>query len=103
MQKLQGKTSTSIKRLETTPLALRELMNGGVEAVVADNGVVVNFLANNKGSKLKTIDDSSFEKEFYGIAVKKGNKELLDKINKGLAAIKADGTYARIHKKYFGN
>ncbi len=103
VQKLQGKTSTSIKRLETTPLALRELMNGGVEAVVADNGVVVNFLANNKGSKLKTIDDSSFEKEFYGIAVKKGNKELLDKINKGLAAIKADGTYARIHKKYFGN
>lgn len=103
VQKLQGKTSPNIKRYESTPLALKELLNGGVEAVVADNGVVVNFLANNKGAKLKTIDDASFEKEFYGIAVKKGNKELLDKINKGLAAIKADGSYAKIYKKYFGS
>lgn len=102
VQKLQGKTSPSIKRFESTPLAIKELLNSGIEAVVADNGVVVNFLANNKGAKLKTIDDASFEKEFYGIAVKKGNKELLDKLNKGLATIKADGTYAAIHKKYFG-
>ena len=43
-----GKTSPNIRRFESTPLALKELMNGGVEAVVADNGVVVNFLANNK-------------------------------------------------------
>lgn len=102
VQKLQGKTSANIKRFESTPLALKELLNGGVDAVVADNGVVVNFIANNKGSKLKTIDDSSFAKEFYGIAVKKGNKELLAKLNKGLADIKADGSYAKIHKKYFG-
>ncbi|MDR3413954.1 MAG: basic amino acid ABC transporter substrate-binding protein [Formivibrio sp.] len=103
VQKLQGKTSPNIKRFESTPLALKELMDGGVEAVVADNGVVVNYLANNKDAKLKIVDDSSFEKEFYGIAVKKGNKELLEKINKGLAGIKSDGTYAKIHKKYFGN
>ncbi|MBS1157045.1 MAG: basic amino acid transporter substrate-binding protein [Proteobacteria bacterium] len=102
VQKLQGKTSSNIKRYESTPLALKELLNGGVEAVVADNGVVINYLANNKGAKLKTIEDAGFEKEFYGIAVKKGNKELLEKINKGLAAIKADGSYDKIHKKYFG-
>ncbi|WP_028456573.1 basic amino acid ABC transporter substrate-binding protein [Chitinilyticum litopenaei] len=102
VQKLQGKTSANIKRYESTPLALKELLNGGVDAVVADNGVVVNFIANNKGSKLKTIDDSSFAKEYYGIAVKKGNKDLLAKLNKGLAAIKADGTYDKIYKKYFG-
>ncbi|SFM94460.1 polar amino acid transport system substrate-binding protein [Formivibrio citricus] len=102
VQKLQGKTSSNIKRFESTPLAIKELQNGGVRAVVADNGVVVNFIANNKNSKLKLIDDPSFEKEFYGIAVKKGNKELLAKINKGLDAIKKDGTYDKIYKKYFG-
>lgn len=36
-------------------------------------------------------------------AVKKGNKELLDKINKGLAAIKADGTYDKIKEKWLGD
>jgi len=103
VQKLQGKTSPNIKRFESTPLAVKELLNGGVEAVVADNGVIVNYLANNKGAKLKIVDDASFEKEFYGIAVKKGNKELLEKINKGLAGVKADGSYDKIHKKYFGS
>jgi len=102
IQKLQGKTSPNIKRFESTPLAIKELENGGVDAVVADNGVVVNFVANNPNSKLKMIDDATFAKEYYGIAVKKGNKALLEQINKGLAAIKADGTYDKIYNKYFG-
>lgn len=102
IQKLQGKTSSNIKRFESTPLAIKELENGGVDAVVADNGVVVNFVANNPKSKLKMIDDATFAQEYYGIAVKKGNKALLEQINKGLAAIKADGTYDKIYDKYFG-
>jgi polar amino acid transport system substrate-binding protein len=100
--KLLGKTSTNIKRFESTPLALKELESGGVDAVVADNGVVVHYVANNPGAKFKTVADTSFEPEQYGIAVKKGNTELLGKINQGLAAIKADGTYDQIYAKTFG-
>ena len=40
--KLLGKTSTNIKRFESTPLALKELESGGVDAVVADNGVIIH-------------------------------------------------------------
>ncbi len=101
--KLIGKTSTAIKRFESTPLALKELEAGGVDAVVADNGVVIHYVANNPGAKFKTVADSSFVPEQYGLAVKKGNAELLDKINKGLAALKSDGGYAKIHEKYFGS
>ena len=100
--KLQGKDSANIKRFESTPLALKEMEVGGVDAVVADNGVVVHYVANNPNSKFKTIADSSFATEQYGIAVKKGNAELLEKINKGLAGIKEDGTYAKIYTQYFG-
>jgi polar amino acid transport system substrate-binding protein len=101
--KLQGKTSTQIKRFESTPLALKELEAGGVDAVVADNGVVIHYVANNPGSKFKTVADTkSFAPEQYGIAVKKGNAELLAMVNKGLAAVKADGTYNGIFKKTFG-
>lgn len=102
VSKLQGKTSANIKRFESTPLALKELEAGGLDAVVADNGVVINYVANNAGSKFKTVSDTSFTPEQYGLAVKKGNAELLGKINKGLADIKADGTYDSIYKKYFG-
>lgn len=100
--KLQGKDSGNIKRFESTPLALKELEGGGVDAVVADNGVVVHYVNNNSDLKFKTISDSSFATEQYGLAVKKGNAELLEKINNGLVAVKADGTYAQIYTKYFG-
>ena len=102
VSKLQGKTSANIKRFESTPLALKELEAGGVDAVVADNGVIVHYVANNSNVKFKTVADASFVPEQYGIAVKKGNTELLDKLNKGMAEIKADGTYTQIYTKYFG-
>lgn len=102
ISQLQGKTSTNIKRFESTPLALQELMAGGVDAVVADNGVVENYIANNSGSKFKFVNDPAFQPEHYGLAVRKGNTELLGKLNQGLADIKADGTYDKIYSQYFG-
>ncbi|HAB82417.1 MAG TPA: basic amino acid ABC transporter substrate-binding protein, partial [Sutterella wadsworthensis] len=40
--------------------------------------------------------------EDLGIAVKKGRKDLLEKINKGLASLKASGEFTAIYKKWFG-
>lgn len=100
--KMLGKTSANVKRFESTPLALKELEAGGVDAVVADNGVVIHYVANNAGAQFKTVADASFVPEQYGFAVKKGNADLLALVNKGIADIKADGTYDKIFAKYFG-
>ena len=51
--------------------------------------------------ELKTLDDKSFPEEGFGIVVKKGDKALLDKLTAGLAAVRADGSYATIYKKWF--
>jgi polar amino acid transport system substrate-binding protein len=64
--------------------------------------VVKNYITNNPGSKLRTVADAGFPKEYYGIAVRKGNTELLDKVNKGMAELKADGTFDKINTQYFG-
>ena len=102
VQRLMGKTNPNIKRFESVPLALQELKDGGVQAVVADNGVVVNFIKNNPSVGFKVVSDShSFQEEFYGIAVKKGNHELLQKIDMGVRAMKADGSYDKIYAKWF--
>jgi len=100
---LLGKNSGAIKRFESTPLALNELEAGGVDAVVADNGVVIHYVANNPGGKFKTVTDKAFVPERYGIALKKGNAELKAKLDQGLAGIRADGTYDKIYAKYFGS
>jgi polar amino acid transport system substrate-binding protein len=102
VSKLLGKTNTNIRRFELWPLALKELESGGVDAVVADNGVIVYYVANNKNSGFRTVNDPAFTPEQYGIAVKKGNAELLAKINKALAEIRTDGTYDKIYAQYFG-
>jgi len=64
--------------------------------------VVVNHVKNNGGDKFRTVNDPAFTPEQYGIAVKKGNAELLAKLNQGLAAIRADGSYDRIYAQYLG-
>ncbi len=101
--KLLGKNSAAIKRFESTPLALKELESGGVDAVVADNGVVIHYVTNNPGVGFRTVADPSFTPEQYGIAVRKGNSAVLDMLNQGLSGIRADGTYDRIYAKYFGS
>nr|WP_275298088.1 transporter substrate-binding domain-containing protein [Halomonas campisalis] len=37
-----------------------------------------------------------------GIAVNKGNGEMLDRLNEALATIQENGTYAEISEQYFG-
>lgn len=94
-----GKTNPDIRRFENTPTVISELANGGVDAAIGDNGVIAFRVQEHKN--LKTVDDPSFPKEYFGIVVKQGNKALLDKLNTGLAQVKADGTYAQVYKKWF--
>ena len=103
LQDLQGKDSQNIKRVETMPLAFKELESGGVDAVVGDSSVVAYYVKQNPNAKLNTVVDPSFVKEHYGFAFKKGrNDGLREAINKGLAQIKTDGTYDKIHTQWFG-
>ncbi|WP_211442544.1 basic amino acid ABC transporter substrate-binding protein [Collimonas humicola] len=101
MQKLAGDNNANIKRFESTPLAMKELETGGVSAVIADKGAVAHYLSNNQVKGIHMVTDDNFPKEYFGIAVQKGNAALLGKINQGLAAIKADGSYDKLHAQYF--
>ena len=94
-----GKTNPDIRRFESTPVVISELANNGLDAAIGDNGVIAFRTQEHK--QLKTVSDASFPKEFFGIVVKQGNKDLLAKLNAGLAAVKADGSYATIYKKWF--
>ena len=94
-----GKTNSDIRRFESTPVVISELVNNGLDAAIGDNGVIAFRVQEHK--ELKTVNDPTFSKEFFGIVVKQGNKALLEKLNAGLAAVKADGSYARIYKKWF--
>lgn len=88
------------KKYDTTPDAMNSLLTGGVDAVVADSPVVLWFQAQNPKAEIESIDAKSGE-EFYGIAMKLGNKELGDKMNASLKKLMANGKYNEIYKKWF--
>lgn len=102
LQKIMGKSNPNIKRFESLPLALKELETGGIDAAMIDSGAAINYIKNNKSS-FKIIEDKSLPKEYYGIAVRKGNTALLSKINEALDLIKKDGTYDKIYQQYFNS
>lgn len=77
--------------------AVQALTTGKVDAVVIDNQPAQAFVAANSGLK---ILETPYTIEDYAIAVNKNNTELLDKINKALAEMKADGTIDAIISKY---
>lgn len=95
-KKLQGVGSTKTLAYENQPVAFQEVINGATVAAIGDNAVVLEYLKNNPKSGLKAIESDEFEKEFYGFMVKKGNKELLELVNDGLAKIKENGKLEEI-------
>lgn len=76
-----------------------EFENGGVDAVIQDYPVVAYYLSQKKKGKMV---GEKMEAEEYGIAVAKNNKALTEDINKAMAKLKANGEYAKIYKKWFG-
>ncbi|RKJ19784.1 basic amino acid ABC transporter substrate-binding protein, partial [Butyricicoccus sp. 1XD8-22] len=66
------------------------------DAVIGDNAVLIEFTKTNPDSNLITIEDDSFESEYYGLMVKKGNTELLDLLNEGIQKLKESGKLAEI-------
>ncbi len=77
--------------------AVEALKVGDVDCVIIDNEPAKSFVAANTGL---AILDTEYAVEEYAIAIKKGNTELLNKINAALEELIADGTVAGIVNKY---
>ncbi len=73
------------------------LTKGDVDAVIIDNAPAKVFVEQNEGLVLL---DASYADEDYAIAVKKGDAELLKKLDTAITELIADGTVAKIVEKY---
>ncbi len=70
------------------------------DAVVSDDLVSAAYLTGDNCPYVKVWHGSA--DEYFGIAIKKGNKALLDKVNAALSEIQSDGTMKSISEKIFG-
>lgn len=91
-----------VMQVESFSLALKALYTKQADAVIADSRTLTYFDKQEGHADIKTrkIALDGKEKQLV-FAVNKGNKELLDKVNKGIAAVKSDGTLESLSKKWF--
>ncbi|PWC18662.1 arginine ABC transporter substrate-binding protein [Brenneria roseae subsp. roseae] len=83
--------------------AVLDLKNGRIDGVFGDTAVVNEWIKTNPN--LATVGEHVTDAEYFGtglgIAVRPDDNALLEKLNKALDAIKADGTYKAINDKWF--
>lgn len=77
--------------------AVLALKGGDVDCVIIDNEPAKALVAANEGL---VILETSYADEDYAICVKKGNTELLDKINVAIEELTAEGKIEEIVAKY---
>lgn len=82
---------------ESFLMCFTELEGNAVDAVFVDRPVAESYAAEHKGYK---IIDEDLGAEQYGIAFRSGDQELCNEIEKAVAALVENSTYAKIAEKY---
>ncbi len=98
INKVKGVTMKSYDELG---LAFEDMAAGRIDGIVCDTPIAANYALQKAEYKGKfKIAGQPFTTEVYGIAVKKGNKKLVDLINKGIKAVKAKGIDKKLETKW---
>ena len=106
LETLYAPAGVEVKLYVTLDEANFDLASGRVDAVFADKIVQMSWLEKTPEGKCCQVigpdySDPAFFGSGIGAGLRKSDPDLKDLIDKGIAAIRADGTYGRINARYF--
>jgi ABC-type amino acid transport substrate-binding protein len=81
--------------------ALLAVKGGRADAYVHDDVLLLSLVKEKENQDVKVVG-KPFIPRPYGIAARKGDTEFISWVNGQLQKMRADGTYDRLWKKYFG-
>lgn len=98
--------SVTVKSYATQDEAYLDIVSGRADAGIADSVAVMDgFLGTAEGKDFEFVGPDFSDPKWFGdgagIAVRKGEGDLLNALNAAIDKIRADGTYAKINAKYF--
>lgn len=96
----------TIKQYDTQENANIDLVNGRLDAILADSiALLFGFLHKPEGKDFEFVGPELTDRKWFGdgagIAVRKEDKDLREMLNRALADIRKDGTYKKINDQYF--
>ena len=77
------------------------VINGINDATINDDSTLRYYIATEGKDKLKVVGDL-LTGDDYGIAVPKGNSDVVDVVNAALLTLAENGAYAELYQKWFG-
>ncbi|WP_414641883.1 ABC transporter substrate-binding protein [Amycolatopsis sp.] len=86
-------------RFPNDAATLSALKTGAVDGAVFDQATAEDYAKNNPDAKLK-VTKAITTTIPHGFAFRKGNTELIDKINDGIKKVVADGTWVKVHDQF---
>jgi arginine/ornithine transport system substrate-binding protein len=98
--------TVNIKAYATQDEANMDLVAGRLDLIIADATVLLTgFLNTPAGKDFEFVGPGYTDKKWFGegvgIAIRKGDDALRQKLNKAIDAIRANGVYQKINAKYF--
>lgn len=90
-----------VKTYDDDPTKFQDLMSGRTDAILVDRLAALEMVKKT-GDKL-AASGAPFSRQEAGIAVRKGEPELVAAINAAIDKLRADGSLAKLSQKYFGS
>jgi polar amino acid transport system substrate-binding protein len=101
IDKVKDAGNITEKTYDEIGLAFEDLANGRIDGVVVDSPTAASYALQNDKYKGKLVTvGTPFTTELYGVAVKKGNKKVLDVINAGLKKVLDSGANKAFEDKW---
>ena len=95
--------AVDLKEYDDVRLAIQDMLGGRLDAVICDDPVALYYVNKKADTAGKlNISFKTEEKEYYGFTVRKGRKDLVEKLNKGIKDVKASGVEAQLLQKWMG-
>lgn len=91
--------TADVRTYEDDPTKFQELRVGRIDAILIDRLAALEYARKAKDT---SAAGDAFSRQEAGIALRKGEPELLEALNKALDKLRADGTLAKLSQKYFG-
>ncbi len=98
---VENTNGVELRTYDELGLAIEDLAQGRIAGVVADTPIAADYvLQNDNYSGILQIVGDPFTDEYYGVAVKKGNNDVLELVNAGLEVVLNDGTIEDLKDKW---
>jgi len=96
---LEKEPLVKIKGYQMYGHAISDLVNGKLDAVLGESSGTLFYKNKPLFQEIKMVGEVLSD-EFYGIVLRKGEEELMTRVNSALKVLIENGTVARLHQKW---